>query len=534
MNDKLALSRRAMLAGAAGLATVSLGSPADAAPKRGGRLIYARYADSLELDPVFTDANVDIWVMGSIYDTLLLPTADGLGVRPGLATKWETSDAGKTLTLTLRQGVKFSDGTPLKASDVKWSLDRARNPKNGPWADELGSVEAITATEPGTVVMTLKHPDPTLLAVLAMFNTGILPQALYEATPAANDEERYKKFAEKPVGTGPFMLAEWQRGQRMLLKRNPHYWDVAPDGKPYPYVDEIEFPIVPDDATRLLKLKAGEVHGTEFIPFARVAELQADPNLRVELWPSTYIIHLTFSVKEKLTDGTPNPLSNKKVRQALNYAVNKDAIIAVTTRGLGKPMTSYMSASTPLHVGTTPLFPYDLAKAKALMAEAGFASGFNLSAIIVAGRVNDLSNMTAVQQMWAALGVKLSIQQMDNPTRVKLYRAGDFQVLHGGWTDDIADPSEITSYYVYSPNIGSLHSGFEDKHLNELYLASNLEIDPVKRAAMYKEMQEIYNDAATIVPLYEQPYAVCWRKNVKGFTQIPLGNNYFFAAAPEA
>jgi peptide/nickel transport system substrate-binding protein len=532
MIDKLALSRRAMLAGAAGLATVSLAGTAEAAPKRGGRLIYARYADSLELDPIWTELNVDIWVMGSIYETLLLP--EGQGVKPGLATKWDYSDGGKTLTLTLRPGVKFSDGTPLKASDVKWSLDRARNPKNGPWVDQLGSIEDITSTEPGTIVLKLKHPDATLLPALAMFNTGVLPQAKYEAVPAKDDQERYKKFAENPVGTGPFMLAEWQRNQRMLLKRNPYYWGMAPDGKPYPLVDELEFPIIPDDATRLLKLKAGEVHGTEFIPFARVAELQADPNLRVELWPSTYVIHLTFSVREKLTDGTPNPLSNKKVRQALNYAVNKDAVIAITTRGLGKPMTSFMSAATPLHVGTTPLWPYDLAKAKALLKEAGFESGFPLLATIVAGRVNDISNITTIQQMWAAIGVKLTIEQMDNPTRAKKFRAGDYQIVHGGWTDDIADPSEIAGFYCYAPSAGSLHSGYEDKHLNELFVASNAEIDPAKRAALYKEMQDIYNEAATIVPLYEQPYAVCWRKEVKGFLQIPLGNNYFFNTAPEA
>ena len=96
-------------------------------------MVYARYADSLFLDPVLNDANVDIWVLTNLYDTLLTPTADGVGVQPGLATKWETSDDGKTLTLTLREGVKFADGAALTAEDVKWSLDRARDPKAGAW-----------------------------------------------------------------------------------------------------------------------------------------------------------------------------------------------------------------------------------------------------------------------------------------------------------------------------------------------------------------------------------------------------------------
>jgi peptide/nickel transport system substrate-binding protein len=496
---------------------------------RGGKLTYARYADSLELDPVMTDANVDIWVMNSIYDTLLLPTSDGAGVQPGLATKWDLSDDGKALTLTLRQAVKFSDGTDLQASDVKWSLDRARDPKNGAWNEMIASIESVDILGPNTVELKLKNPDPTLLPALAMFNTGILPQKLFEATPG-NDDEKWKKFAEKPVGTGPFMLVNWQRGQSMLLRRNPYYWRAAPDGGKLPYLDEIEFPIVPDDSTRILKLKAGDVDGTEFIPYSRVKELQADPNLRMELWPSTRVSYLTLYVRPKLKNGQDNPLSNVKVRQALNYATNKDAIIAITTQGLGKPLRTYMSSATPYALSGPPVYPYDAAKAKALLAEAGFGGGFSLSCITLAGNQDNLNNLTAVQQMWSQIGVKLSIEQMDNPTSTARYRAEDFQMRTGGWTDDIADPSEITSYFAYFPTVHSLHSGWENARVNEVFLQSQRENDPVKRKAQYKEIQEIYIAEAPIIFLYQTPYPVAFRKNVQGFVQIPLGNNYFDGA----
>lgn len=527
MTPTLTPTRRGLFGLAAGLASVSLAGPASAAPKRGGKLIYGRYADSLELDPVYTDANVDIWVSGSIYDTLLLPTSDGMGVQPGLATKWALSDGGKTLTLTLRAGVKFSDGTPLKASDVKWSLDRARDPKAGAWNDMIGSIGAVSVTAADTVVLKLKHPDPTILAALATFNTGILPQAAYEKTPGATDEEKAKKFAETPLGTGPFMMKEWKRNQVMRLVRNPHYWRAGADGKPLPYVDEIEFQIIPDDSTRILKLKAGELHGSEFIPLARVKELQADPTLRMELWPSTKVTYLSMMVKPTLKSGAANPLSNQKVRQALNYAVNKDAVIAITTLGLGAPMKSFMSSTTPLYDGVAPLYPFDMAKAKALLAEAGFAGGLELTCLTIAGNQDNLNNLTAVQQMWAAVGVKLTIEQMDNPSLVAKYRAEDFQMRTAAWTNDIADPGEITSYFAYGPNIHALHSGWDDKRVDELFLASQQETDVAKRRAQYKEIQKIYNDAATIVPLYETPYTVAWRKNVTGFVQIPLGNNDF-------
>jgi len=501
---------------------------------RGGKLIYARYADSLLLDPVWTDANVDIWVMNSIYETLLFPTADGLDVQAGLATKWEMIDEGKALTLTIRQGVKFSDGAPMTVADVQFSLDRARGPKNGPWAEMLASIEAIETPNATTVVLKLKHPDPTLIPALAMFNSAILPKAKYEAAaPGKPEEEKHKTFAEAPIGTGPFMMTAWKRGQVMTLKRNPNYWAKAPDGQPLPYVDEIEFPIIPDDATRLLKVKAGEVHGTELVPYSRVKELQADANLRMELWPSTRVTYVTMMSKETLKNGTKNPLNNKKIRQALNYAVNKEAIIAITTQGLGKPLQSFMSSVTPLNILAGPLYPYNPAKAKALLAEAGMAGGFELSCIMLAGNQDQLNNLTAIQQMLGQVGIRLKLEQLDNPTSTARYRAEDFQMRHGLWTDDIGDPSEIASYFCYYPNVHNVHTGWQNPRADELFLLSQKEPDKAKRRALYKEMQEIFIEEAPLIFLYETPYPVVWRKEAKGFVQIPLGNNFFEAAYVE-
>jgi peptide/nickel transport system substrate-binding protein len=324
-------------------------TPADAAT-RGGKMVYARYADSLFLDPVLNDANVDIWVLTNLYDTLLAPTRDGLSVQPGLATKWDLSADGKTLTLALRPGVKFADGSDLTADDVIWSLDRARDPKAGAWSSSLASIDRIEA-EGATIRVLLKHPDPTIIPALATFNAAILPHKLFDAAPGATAEDKAKAFAEKPVGTGPFMLASWQHGVAMTLRRNPYYWKQGEDGKALPYLDELQFQIIPDDATRLLKLKAGEIDGTEFVPFSRVKELQADPALRMELWPSTRVTYLTIFCGPTYKDGHPNPMADPRVRQALNYALNKDAVIGITTLGLGKPMRSFMSSTTPLFLG---------------------------------------------------------------------------------------------------------------------------------------------------------------------------------------
>lgn len=504
-------------------------SPMAISADRGGVMTYGRYADSLFLDPVLNDANVDIWVLTNIYDTLLMPTDDGQGVQPGLATEWKVADDGMSVTLKLREGIKFSDGSPILPSDVAWSLKRAATPDNGIWGFLVSAITDITATDDGTITITLSRADPSIIPALSVFNTAILPQKLFEAMPGTTDAEKAMAFSEKPVGSGPFMLASWERGSVMKLVKNPFYWDKGDDGQPLPYLDGVTFEVIPDDATRILRLQSGELDGAEFIPYARVAELKATAGIDMMLYPSTKIEYITLNTRPQI-EGVDNPLSNPKVRQALNYATNKEAIIQIVTMGVGSPMKSFMSSATPLNSGTGPLYPYDIEKAKALMAEAGFSDGFSTSMLVLAGSQDETSIATALQQMWAGIGVKLELKQVDNASRTEQYRAGTFTMRAGAWTDDIADPSEITSYFAYSPTIESQHSGWKSEEADKLFEASQSERDPAKRAAQYAKIQEIHNADGPMVYLYESPYPVALSTKAKGFIQIPLGNNIFRSA----
>lgn len=504
-------------------AALTLGS--SLAVTRGGTLTYGRYADSLFLDPVLNDANLDIWILTNLYDTLLQPSADGRSVKPGLATRYGVSPDGKTLTLTLRPGIKFANGSPITAGDVKWSLDRARNPDNGAWSGSLASINSITA-QGNTVTLNLKQPDPTLPAALATFNAAIMPQKLFAAAPGKNDAEKAKAFAEKPVGSGPFVLSEWKRGSYMVLKRNPYYWQKGEDGKPLPYLDAVRFEIIPDDNTRILKLQAGELQGAEFIPLSRVAELKANPRINMQLFPSTKVNSILMNNRPKLKDGSANPLSDVRVRQALNYATNKDALIQVVTYGTGKPMRSFMASTTPLFAPQKG-YAYDPARAKQLLQAAGFGNGFEVTVLATSGSADDLALLTALQQMWAQVGVRLKIEQLDAATKTARYRANDFQMRTAAWTNDINDPSQITSYYAIYDNVESVHTGFKNAEVEKLFKQSQTETSRVKRAGDYNRIQQIYMEAAPIVFLYETPYPVALANRVKGFVQIPLGNNIF-------
>ncbi len=502
------------------------GNPAVFAQERGGVMTYGRYTDSLFLDPVLNDANVDIWVMTNFYETLIMSSEDGMTLKPGLATEWSLNEAGDMVTLKLREGVKFSDGTPMTAEDVIWSLNRAQNPDNGIWNFIVASIDTVTSPDPRTIEIRLKYPDPTILPALSVFNTAIMPKAAFEAMPGETDAEKAQEFGKKPIGTGPFVLESWDRGSSMKMVRNEYYWAEGDDGEPLPYLDGLTFEVIPDDATRILKLQSGDIDGAEFIPFARVGELEADPEINMELFPGTRVWDIIINVRPEL-DGEPNPLSDEKVRQAMNYAVNKDALVQIVTFGVGTPLSSFMSSTTPMHSGDAPLYPYDLEKAKALMAESGYPDGFETSILTIAGNQDDLGITTALQQMWAPLGIDLEIRQVDNASRTEQYRAGTFEMRTGGWTNDISDPSQITSYFAYSPTIDALHSGWKNEEVDQLFEASQKEMDPAKRAEQFARIQEIFNATGPTIALYETPYPVALRSYVNGFYQIPLGNNIF-------
>ncbi|MDJ0933588.1 ABC transporter substrate-binding protein [Breoghania sp.] len=394
-----------------------------------------------------------------MYDTLILPTDDGKGLKPGLATDWSVSKDGLTVTLHLRDGIKFSDGTPITAEDVRWSLERASNPDNGIWNFMLGSVDTVEAKDASTILVHLKHTDPAILPTLTVFNAAIMPEKQYLASKGKSDIDKAKNFAQHPVGIRPLhpdvlrsRLFHEAGARSVLLGQGRRR------GKPLPYLDGINFEIIPDDATRILKLQSGEIDGAAMIPYARAKELDQASNIDMKLFPSTRVQYVTMNVRPEL-DGEKNPLSNLRVRQALNYAANKQTIIQIVTHGVGKPMTSFLSSGTPMHTGTKPLYPYDLAKAKAFLKDAGYPNGFETSIMVIAGNQDEIGIATTLQQMWSQLGVKLKIQQIDDGSRDTAYRNGTFHMRMSVWTDDIADPNEFASYALYPLTVGALHTG---------------------------------------------------------------------------
>lgn len=447
------------------------------------------------------DDNPALFLSVNVYDTLLRTSQDGVGLEPGLATKWEPSADGLTWTFTLRDGVKFSDGSPLKASDVKASLDMARSGTKSGWKDNYVAIKDITASDDKTVKVTLSQPYAPLLSVLAMFSGGVLPADMAKATDAKDYDNA---LAWKTKGTGAYYVEGWKKGDPIVLKRNPNYW------KGKPALDEVRIEYIPDDNTRVLKLQGGETDLIDFVPFSQIAALSGQPNVKAQ----TFTIQQTAFV---ILNNSKPPLNDVKVRQALNYATDKEAIIKNVYFGQAKFMNSPIPMGTYWDKSLTG-YPYDLEKAKKLMSESSGAAGFKMDMQVRAGNTNFANTAVILKEAWAKLGVTVDIQTFDTAVVRTNYREGNYMSTPAAWTNDMNDPTQIVNYAMRGgASPFAYWTRYNNPDLNGKITKADLEQDAKKREALYSEIQKIYLDAAPLAFIAYLGATAGWRSNVSGF-----------------
>jgi peptide/nickel transport system substrate-binding protein len=313
------------------------------------------------------------------------------------------------------------------------------------------------------------------------------------------------------MGTGPFALGEWRKGEFLSLVKNANYWEEG-----LPLLDEIVVSLVPDDNARVLQLQGGELDGMKDVPSSRVPEFQLDPNLKVYQFPSTYTHYIVLNNRNA-------PLNDVHARRALQFATDRQTLIDVVLFGVGVPATSFMPKGALYWNDTLEGFPYDPVKAQEELAQSATPNGFPLELKILGGSADEETLATALKDMWGQIGVEVTIVPTETTTLFEDLFSANFEAMSNYFTYDIIDPDEIVAFAVLPESAEAFETGWANSEAQELGRQGAAEVDPAKRKEIYFKIQEIYNEDSPMVILYHKPYVDLTTVRVHNFNHPPTG-----------
>lgn len=481
-------------------------SPGD--PVAGGTLTFARSLDAdVGLNPIDAPSNGSIFIIQQIFEQLVVAEGDA-EVHPGVAEKWESTPDGLHWTFHLRDA-KFSNGEPVTAEDVQFSIERFADPEINVNYSTLGeSIKNVEVIDPKTVKINLDGVDAPFLDNMAMFAAAIVPKKVVE-------EVGDKAFAENPVGSGPFQLKEFVRGQRTVLEPNPNYWR-----KGEPYLDEVVFEYVPDANTRVLKVRSGEAQVADNIPYNQVADLEGTEGIEVQVTDTLSWSSIFLNLKKP-------PLDDVKIRQALNYATPKEQILESVLYGNGEISNSNIPPLKYWDESIAP-YPFDLEKAEALMAESKAPDGFDLEIVVPSGEPAVQQMVEILKQEWAKIGVNVNIVQKEFGAMFATWlegkggQAATFPPL--ALSSDSLSDDEIAAITL-NPEAGlnALGTYYDNPKVNALIKEAKTTLDEEERAQAFAEIQQIALDDAPAVLLFFTKQITAVSDEVKDFQTFPIG-----------
>ncbi|MFY9915775.1 MAG: ABC transporter substrate-binding protein [Nocardioidaceae bacterium] len=478
-------------------------SSGDSAKKQSDTLIIANPVKIDTLDPQVNSVNESIWLDQALYSRLVQANPDGTEIVPDIATSWDISADGLTYTFTLRDDAKFSDGSTVTAEDVRWSIDRSRK-YDGGWGFLMTAVKKITAPDDTTVVIELSKPHAPLLADLAMYAFSVLPKAQVEA--------KGDDFFKSPVGSGPFAVTSYAPETQVDMVRNDYYYGTKPN------IKYLTIKIVTNDNTRVLDLQSGNVDVIENPPGNLTDQINANPKLQVDLFPSTRVDFIQLSTKNKY-------FKDVKVRQAVANAIDLEQMNKLAYQDAGVPATSFMPYKMLYWNDSLPARTVDLDKAKSLLAEAGYPDGFDTNIITVSGDAAGQAQAVVIKDSLAKIGINVKIEAYELVTAYDKERTGNYGIGERYWTNDIIDPDEVVTFGVdVEAGALSFDTYWSDPTATKLANDARSEPDAAKREEMYMQIQQIVYDQVPYMPLIYPPFRYASGKWVHGFKASPLGN----------
>jgi peptide/nickel transport system substrate-binding protein len=477
---------RAWIAGVLILLASCSGEPSDSKA-----LIWARSADSSTLDPAEVESGEDAKVIQSLYESLVTYKGDSVDLEGRLAERWSTSPDGKTLTFELRKGVTFHDGTPLDAEAVVFTFERflkpdhPHRPKNPcPYASNFGDIAKVAADGPHKVVFTLKQPSVVLLYNLTLFPAFIV-------SPAAVKQQG-AQFPVRPVGSGPYRLARWDRGVRIVLDRNETYWGARPA------IDRVIVVPVNSPQTAIEKLRKGEVQVVDHPTLADLNALRADPNTHADTESSLTVCYLGFNLKR-------HPYSDPNFRRAVSLALDRKTLNDLAFHGLAEPAANIVPPALWKDVCPTPPYEVDLEKAQELLSKVKLESKevelihmtFSRPYVPEPLRVAEF-----VKDQLRKIGLEVKLTGYDKSAYHQRYKESDHPMYIMGWIADIPDPDNFFYPLLHGDSKDSMNgSFFDDPEFNDAVKKAQSESDPGRRNALYAKAYARYREALPTLPL---------------------------------
>jgi peptide/nickel transport system substrate-binding protein len=501
------------------------GSPAaqpKATIKRGGQMVTSKNWTYASMDPALT-SEPEMSAYEELYNGLVRfqlvdPKTWEFKVVGDLAESWEQPDP-KTIVFKLRQGVTFHDGSAFDAEVAKWNFLRQRDhPKSQLTKANLqAQVEDVEAPDKTTLRIKLKTPSPAFLRMQA-FAWGTKVRMYSKAAADKNGEEWMQR---NPVGTGAFKFKQWISDDRVIMERNPNYYEMGADGKALPYLDEVVARYIPDPTVALNDVRAGTLHVLEWIPTKDLQTVQSDPALAVwEMpWAGQIYFFGGYNTKAK-------PFDDIRVRQAANYALDREAMAKALGFGVGKPFYYPQWGPGVLgHDESILKYEYNPAKAKELLTQAGYPNGIEIELKVIA-REPENTIGEFVQQAWSANGIKTKIVAMERLAWIDQMRAGNFQTgfWRGNLATSVVDPDALKlAFTCGSPGNWAQWC---DPDVDKVMAEAGSTLDAKKREELYKKVFARVQEQAYLYTGIGVPLLTTYRKEVQNLDfdfQTPVG-----------
>lgn len=491
---------------------------------------YNQSSGISSLDPAFARDQANIWAVNAVFSGLL-QLDDKLNVVPGLAKTWDISPDGLTYTFNLRTDVRFHDhelfpegkGRLFVADDVVYSFSRLMDKATaspGAWIfnGKVDGSQAFAAPNDSTFVLKLKAPFRPMLSILTLQYTFVVPKEIVA--------HYGREFRVNPVGTGPFQMVFWKEDNQLILERNPYYWETE-NGKQLPLVDGVKVYFIENKSSEYLKFRQGDLDLISGIDATTANELLTEAGAlktelaaEMELFKTPYLnleyLGILMDASKVLPEN--KPLLDKRVRQAMNYAINREEMLQYLRNGIGMPA----------HAGVVPFglpsfdpeqvkgYSYDPEKARQLLVEAGYPEGKGMQEMMLYTNPSYQDLTAFIQDQWEEVGFKIKLETAPPSFQRELMSKSEAGLFRASWIADYPDGESYLSLFYGGNPAPPNYTRFQNAAYDSLYRAALNAPDEATRISLYQQMDRLIIDEAPVVPLYYDEVLRFVRKGVTG------------------